>query len=232
MIHKFIQITLLLFIIQANSYADTPSHSATTLCSHQILAHKTQGGYTWTLASRMGEFILKAERKFGSRDKTWTLLGTEFRAKGQPQIWYPYSGKNARFIAIQLTKKAATDKKRALFQLAHEVIHTLSPTGPGKKSSVFEEGMATYFSIHALADTGVTITPSYIDSKAYKKAYDLVANLYKKHPDTDQKIKKLRHQGYTFSNIPYTVLMQYFPHIDSRHARLLTERFDTFRQVL
>jgi hypothetical protein len=232
MVHKFIQITLLILIIQTNSYAEKNALSRTTVpfCSNQILAHKIQGGYTWTLASRMGELILKAEQKFGSRDKTWTLLGTEFRAKGSPQVWYPHSGKNARFIAIQLTKEAAGDKKKALFQLAHEVIHTLSPAGPGKKSSVLEEGMATYFSIHALTDIGVRITPSYISSNAYKKAYALVVKLYNKHPDTEQRIKKLRRQGYTFSNIPYTVLMQYFPHIDSTHARLLTKRFDTFRQ--
>ncbi len=234
MLHKFIQIILLSFIIQTNSYADknTLSRSTTAFCSNQILAHKTKNGYTWTLTSRMGELLLKAEQKFGARDKTWTLLGTEFRAKGSPHVWYPHSGKNARFLTIQLTKEAANDKKKALFQLAHEIIHTLSPAGPGKKSSVLEEGMATYFSIHALADIGVKITPSYIGSNfALKKAYVLVARLYEKHPDTEQKIKKLRRQGYTFSNIPYTVLMQYFPLIDSTHARLLTERFDTFRQM-
>ena len=232
MLHKFIQITLLIFIIQTNSYAEkyTLSHTTTVFCSNQILAHKTQSGYTWTLSTRMGELLLKAEQKFGSRDKTWTLLGTEFRAKGSPQVWYPYSGKNARFITIQLTREAAINKKKALFQLAHEVIHTLSPAGPGQKSSVLEEGIATYFSIHALTDIGIRITPSYINSNAYKKAYVLVARLYEKHPDTEQRIKKLRLQGYTFSNIPYAVLMQYFPHIDSTHARLLTERFDIFKQ--
>lgn len=224
MTYKIIWTTLFIFLTQSNSYAERPQ-----FCSSQVLAHKIQGGYTWTLATRMGEFLLKAEKKFGARDKTWTLLGVEFRTGGAPQVWYPSSGRNARFITIQLTKSAADDKKRALFQLAHEVIHTLSPAGPGKKSSVFEEGIAAYFSIHALADTGVTINPRYINSKPYMKAYKLIAKLYEKHPDTDQRIKKLRHHGYTFSNVPYDVLMQYFPSIDSTHARLLTERFDTFR---
>lgn len=224
MINKFAWITLLILLTNSNSYADKK------LCSSQVLAHKTNSGYTWTLTTRMGSLLLKAERKFGLRDKTWTLLGVEFKAKGSPQVWYPSSGKNAHFIAIQLTKNTATDKKRALFQLAHEVIHTLSPAGPGKKSSVFEEGIATYFSIHALNNTGVSISPRYISSAPYTAAYKLILKLYEKHPDTDQRIKRLRRQGYTFSNIPYDILRQYFPYIDTNHAHLLTQRFDTFRE--
>jgi len=232
MISKLIWITLFILITHTHSYAEKyiTSPTAQKICSNQILAQKIDGGYTWTLTTRLGQLLLQAERKFGSRDKTWTLLGVEFKTQGQPQVWYPSSGRNARLIAIQLTRNTATNKKRALFQLAHEVIHTLSPAGPGKKSSVFEEGIATYFSIHSLKGSGVTISSRYIASKVYKKAYKLIEELYAKHPDTDQRIKRLRYQGYTFSNIPYDILMQHFPSIDILDARLLTQRFDIFRQ--
>ena len=35
-------------------------------------------GYTWTLASRLGEMLHKAEELFGERDCSYTILGMEF----------------------------------------------------------------------------------------------------------------------------------------------------------
>ncbi len=45
-------------------------------------------GYTWTLASRLGEMILDIEAQFGKRDRSWTILGIEFCDTGS-QIWFP-----------------------------------------------------------------------------------------------------------------------------------------------
>ena len=205
------------------------SNKTKAFCSTQILTHKIKGGYSWTLTTRLGEFLLKAEKEYGTRDKTWTILGIDFSAKGQPQVWYPFSGRDAKFIAIQLTQGAANKKKKALFQLAHESIHLLSPNGPGEKSSVLEEGLATYFSIHSLESTGVKINAKYIGSKPYTQAYILVSQLYKLHKDTGARIKALREKGHTLSNISKGELMKSFPKIDEKLASLLTQQFDTLK---
>src|SRR5437879_7010897 len=72
-----------------------------------------------------------------------------------------------RHIVIQLTMECLTDQVRACYQLAHESVHLLAPTG-GRNANVLEEGLATYFSELYLHDTFATSMPpelaSYADS--------------------------------------------------------------------
>lgn len=230
--YRLLWIAFITFLSISGAYGKTSDSSKSKpigFCSSQILAHKMKGGHSWTLTTRLGKFLQKAEKEYGVRDKSWTILGVEFSAGGQPTVWYPFSRDNTKFIAIQLTRRAANNKKRALFQLAHETIHLLSPAGPDQQSSVLEEGLATYFSIHALADTGVKIKAQYIGSKPYTQSYILVSKLYKLHSDTGARIKDLRAQGYTLSNISADKLMQSFPNIDAKLAELLTQRFDSLK---
>jgi len=232
---KLLWITFITLVSISSTYGKTSESSQPIktqpkeFCSTQILAHKIKGGHSWTLTTRLGKFLQKAEKEYGVRDKSWTILGVEFSAEGQPTVWYPFSHDNTKFIAIQLTRRAANNKKRALFQLAHETIHLLSPAGPNQQSSVLEEGLATYFSIHALADTGVKIKAQYIGSKPYAQSYILVSKLYELHSDTSTRIKGLRAKGRTLSNINKDELMQSFPNIDAKLAGLLTQRFDTLK---
>ena len=39
-------------------------------------------GYTWTLASRLGEMLKLAEERYGPRDAGYTILGVEFADDG------------------------------------------------------------------------------------------------------------------------------------------------------
>jgi hypothetical protein len=94
----------------------------------------------WTLATRLGDMLREAERQFGARDMSYTILGIEF-AGDQPMIWYPGDCKH---IVIQLTVDALTDLPRACYQLGHECIHTLAPTGRQDAINL-EEGLATLF---------------------------------------------------------------------------------------
>jgi hypothetical protein len=86
--------------------------------------------------------LAEAERRFGPRDKSWTILGVDFGGSS-PNIWYPSSGD--KMVVVKLSDNASLDPNRALFQLSHEVIHLLSPSG-GKMAPALEEGPATHFS--------------------------------------------------------------------------------------
>ncbi len=97
--------------------------------------------YTFTLASRLGQMLEMAEQRFGPRDKSYTILGFEFR-EGLPQIWFPGNGMN---VIVQLDSSSMNDPNLPLFQLAHECIHLLTPV-LSANVSVLEEGLATYFS--------------------------------------------------------------------------------------
>jgi hypothetical protein len=97
-------------------------------------------GYSWTLASRLGAMLQSAQEQFGARDMSYTILGFEF-CGSVPQIWYPG---NCRNIVIQLTPACATDLIKACYQLSHECIHLLAPSG-GQNANNLEEGLATHF---------------------------------------------------------------------------------------
>jgi hypothetical protein len=122
------------------------------------------GAFSWTLASRLGEMLYTAEQRFGPRDMSYTILGVEFYVNG-PAIWYPGA---RRHIVIQLSRSCETDPIRAYYQMAHECIHLLSPTG-GNQTNVLEEGLATLFA-HQYIDSQFHInyaagSPKYDDAK-------------------------------------------------------------------
>ena len=102
--------------------------------------------YTLTLASRLGHMFEMAERRFGPRDQSYTILGFEFRA-GLPQIWFPG---NAKHVIVQLDSANLYDQNLPLLQMAHECVHLLTPVLPANVS-VLEEGLATYFSKEYMA---------------------------------------------------------------------------------
>jgi hypothetical protein len=105
-----------------------------------------RNGYTWTLVSLLGDFLATAEQLYGPRDRDWTLLGIEFCGDG-PQIWYPG---NRKHVSIMLSESARTDVRLAIWEIAHEVIHILSPSGD-RSALLIEEGLATFFA-HYISD--------------------------------------------------------------------------------
>ncbi len=158
----------------------------------------SQNGYFWTLTTRLGEMLRLAENMYGPRDHSWTILGIEFNIdpEASPQIWYPGNCKN---IAIQLCGPALNNMDIACYQLAHEAIHLLAPSG-GQNANALEEGLATYFSLwyvneHLGKNVQCTLS-SYIetyekvsellsiDAEAIKKLRRIEPDFYKMTTDT------------------------------------------------
>ena len=214
-------ITIFLLMSVTASYAE----SASPYCQNQLSAKPTDNGFTWTLASRMAQALREAEKHYGKRDKSWTLLGVEFTTAKQPQVWYPYSQDNEKFLIIQLTQKASCNDKEALFQLSHEVIHLLSPAGGGVKTNVFEEGLAAYFSVQFLKQQGFDVSDKYIGITAYKEAYNAVASLYELEEDADQRIEMLRLENSNLSGLSEEQIIQAFPNIDKDLVARLVAKF-------
>lgn len=193
-------------------------------CSNEILAKEMKNGFTWTIASRLGDTLHKAETRFGKRDPSWTILGVEYTNLAQPNIWYPNASKNRKHLIIQLTKRAAIDKKVALYQLSHEVIHAMSPSGDAT-SSVFEEGLAMYFAITNLQDLNYDIDENYISGKKYKQAYKLIENLYKSFPNAEQRIRSLRGQVAKTTDITADQFSTAFSGLNKDYANLLATKY-------
>ncbi len=148
-----------------------------------VVAQPISGGFSWTLASRICQMITKAEAQFGARDRSFTVLGVEFR-NGVPQVWFPG---NCGHVVVQLGLSAMQDPNRALFQLAHECVHLLDPA-PGATNNL-EEGVATHFSLEFMqAELGLTYSTG--DAK-YDSACSLVRLLISTKSDSVRELRRL-----------------------------------------
>ncbi|MGJ5633257.1 hypothetical protein [Nostoc sp. CALU 1950] len=176
-------------------------------------------GYTWTLASRLGEMISHIEAQFGKRDRSWTILGIEFCESG-PKTWFPG---DCGHIIIQLGLSAKEDPVQALFQLAHESVHLLDPVVSGF-GTVLEEGLATLFSLEYIKQFHPNYTTS--DTK-YADAARLTAHLL---DITPMAIKELRSKGIKISQITASQLLAVCPQLPKSIALALATPFDNWTE--
>ncbi len=179
--------------------------------------------YTWTLASQLGKMLRLAEQRFGPRDRSYTPVGIEF-VDGVPQNWFPG---NCGHIVIQLGLPCMNEPDRACFQLAHETIHLLSPTG-GRNANVLEEGLAAHFQSWYMKNHYPPDWPrSDIDwdnlaCESYARARALVHELLAHGDDV---VKKLRTVEPALSRITANLIQQFAPAVSRETAEALEAKF-------
>ena len=184
-----------------------------------LIAHRLPegNGYTWTLASRLGDMLHIAEKLFGPRDPSYTILGIEF-VSDNPRIWYPGSRGH---IIIQLSPSAATNMSQACYQMAHETVHLLSPSG-GKNGTNFEEGVACYFAAYYMKNR--MNEPCWLpDLPSYKRALELIT------PRLDEDIycvRRLRTHQPSFPKIGREEISAEFPDLTPTDVDFLISKFD------
>jgi hypothetical protein len=90
-----------------------------------------------------------AEAMFGPARSDWSLGEVLFRDdEGGPRTMYrPFE----RLVDIELSQRARGDSLQLVYQLAHEVCHTLHPSMNGEtlevdETSILNEGISTWFS--------------------------------------------------------------------------------------
>ena len=92
------------------------------------------------LGAEIETMLIKAEGLFGPRDKSYSLQPVEFSQKFQPELFFLDHSAH-----IRLSRRSVQDIYNAKAELAHELVHFLAPLPQGRKSTVLEEGAATYF---------------------------------------------------------------------------------------
>ena len=178
-----------------------------------FVSHPITDGYSWTITSKLGHILKIAEEKYGPRDYSYTILGVEFNQDGHPRFWYPG---NRKHVIIQISMNCINDFNRAVFQVAHEAIHCLCPTGK-KSANVLEEGLANLFSIEYTLANGNGIWSS--NSQKYTDASELVKQLLSFDSEI---IKKLRLVEPTISLIDKDLILKTNPNIPEELADNLT----------
>lgn len=178
-----------------------------------VFARPTSNGFTYTLASRLGDMLCQAEAEFGPRDKTFTILGIEFK-DGIPQVWFPGNCTN---VVVQLGHQAMQEPIRALFQLAHECVHLLDPHPGG--SSVLEEGTAMRFAHRYLAAVGCSMESG---DPRYDTARQFVDQLIATRADA---VKELRHRHGPLRSVTAAQIKTVSPQLDAAIAQSLVQPF-------
>lgn len=169
-----------------------------------FVAEKIPDGYSWTLASRCGQMLSDIQNRYGKRDESYTLVGIEYIKNGGPQIWFPGDCGN---IVIQLAINSLDNNEIACFQLSHECVHLLSPTGR-LKANYLEEGLACYYSkIYMMQEFEKDVTSWIKAEEKYKIAYELVEKLISSNENI---IKELRNEESCLYKIEYDLLKKKF----------------------
>lgn len=186
-----------------------------------LIARPHPGGWTWTLASWLGDLLFQAESQFGERDRSFTVVGTEFR-EGVPQIWFPG---NRNHVVVQLSTVCLQNPHQAVFQLAHECVHLLNPRVQGT-ATLLEEGVATVFSVQQTQRLfGYRFG---IGDSAYECAADTVEPLLQAVPDG---VRQLRSRCGSISSASPTHLMDIWPALSVDAASELCKPFGPERNV-
>ena len=176
-----------------------------------------RSGYKWTLASRLGDMLYMAEKLFGERDHSYTILGIEFESNG-PQIWYPG---NRRHIIVQLSLRAATNLSEACYEMAHETVHLLAPTGC-RNANNLEEGVACFFANYYMKKT-FNAPRRCTGMCSYERALALV------EPRLDEDrccIRRLRKNQPSFLDMSKEDVSKEFPELTSENVDFLLAQFD------
>jgi len=180
-----------------------------------VLAHRLADGWSWTLASRLGNLLERAEQQFGLRDHTYTPVGVEFTDDG-PGTWYPGSCGN---IVIQLNTACVNDIPQACYQLAQECIHLLSPTG-GSHANYLEEGLSIVFAAKYVAENfGFPMSQP---NPKYAEAAELVEKLLAIDADAVRKVRAIQP---SFSQITVANLCETCPSCPPELAERLVRPF-------
>jgi hypothetical protein len=171
------------------------------------------------VAKYLGIFLLEAEKIAGPRDMTWTVLGCEFVSDDDPHTWFPHNCD--RHVVIRLTRTAERNHGRALYQLAHETIHVLSPRGPSNRAPNLEEGVACVFAIEMVTkyvkNIGVNYDPGPLPEDR-REAHDDVTKLLAINPVAIRVLRAIEPQ---FSKITPDLIKHIAPGIDDELAQRL-----------
>jgi hypothetical protein len=166
------------------------------------------------LTSKLGKYLREAEHRYGQRDLEWTILGIEFYGK-TPHVWYP---DNEKLISIILTEAAALDPNEALFQLAHEVVHLLTPVR-ATPTNVFEEGLATLFAHEMSARDQLGKSSG---QASYLAAEKTLKEFLAAYPNGIQQVRQTKKP---FFDLTDGDILGACPNVSSALAKTLTEKF-------
>lgn len=101
------------------------------------------------LRRHLGNILEMAEDLFGQRDCWYRCVGIKFHDANSKLKYLsrPDGDIDGLDIIIRLSQLAAQNMSQACFEMAHETVHLLAPTGNPKVTNL-QEGVACFFSMY------------------------------------------------------------------------------------
>ena len=180
---------------------------------------------SWSIIPHFGFLLQKVEEWLGPRDNSFTFLGIETNNENRPRL--RRTSQYPKGVVIVLTRQAEFDLDEALFQLAHEVVHLISPFEEENRIvSFLEEGLASIFSVSFMSQNrGIDKRDSFNleGNELYRSAIELTSPLVQADPNF---IKEIRNRtGKKISDFSEGDLATKFPNMDEDHIKLLCSEF-------
>ena len=181
-----------------------------------------------TLTEYASQFLADIEYRFGSRDRSFSLVGIDIdRTRDKPpHLWFPDTGiapddaeRRSRHVVIRLGPHALADPARARWQLAHECFHLLDPWNErvdGRPASRLEEGLASWYQNSCVPEAEHR-------KGLYSVAENLVRPLMDELPNAVKRIRQER--NLRISEITPHVLQNFCPGISADISRELCQPF-------
>ncbi|SNS36476.1 hypothetical protein SAMN05216374_0989 [Tardiphaga sp. OK246] len=174
------------------------------------------------LSKEAEALIKKAECSFLRRVDGYQRHGVRFNVKG-PRLWVEGSD-----VWIEIAESVCAYPDQALFQLGHEVIHSLSPSHTND-ASLLEEGLAVWFSLHgpSYQNAGYkSIATSYIETDKEAESYREALHLYNEAQlyTSSECVKAIRSEDINLQNLTLSSLQKACPKIPSPLAERLCKR--------
>ena len=191
------------------------------LNSKALLVAHSDKEYVQEFRRQQRDMLTIAEHMFGPRDLSYTIVGIEFVDDG-PYIWYPLvpGKKDNTDIIIRLSSPAAQNMAQAYFQMAHETVHLLSPSG-GQNATNLEEGVACFFSVYYM-ETILRQPALRYNMKSYQRVLDLVTPRLKEDKGC---IGRLRERQPSLKDISKEEIRKEFPESTDEDVCFLASKF-------
>lgn len=99
------------------------------------------------LRSHLINMLELAEDLFGWRDCWYRCVGIEFHGADSKLRYLSRPERDGVNIIIRLSQSAIRNMSQACFEMAHETVHLLAPTG-SQNATNLQEGLACFFSVY------------------------------------------------------------------------------------
>ena len=171
-----------------------------------------------------------AVEMFGQRDESFSVTGIVFWERC-PKIRFPkeYEGKEID-IWLQIVAGDSIDfaMKRACYQLAHETVHLLSPVRR-EMATILEEGVACCFAVHYMTTKLKENEACWMDTgdPKYQNALNLVKPYLDRNKQAVRELRRGKDGWRKFGDISEEELMDVFPFLAAKEARVLTSLFES-----